>query len=231
MKRPLIAIALLILAGLATVFYLDSRVPRATATVQVHPARFASNAIGMTRSYMENEYEIILAQETRRLAATLLGIEKNQQAEAIQLMGENITTAPVRGTDFITITAKYPDPQQAAKIANAIAEAYAQRRSTAERDRAERAIAALDEELETQRELVATHKEKLVSLIQAYTPPLLDENGNPGDLSFRQNAYNKAKENYLQSREMLQDMKTQQQEARVLLKMPRDPITIHERAK
>lgn len=226
MKRPLAKIVILAVIALtiyaAAIVYLDSRIPRATATVQVHPEMITRNPNRKTSSYMEHEYEIILAQETKRLAATLLGIEKNQQTEAIQLMDKNITTAPVRGTDFITITAKYHDPQQAVKIANAIAEAYAQRRALAESNRAKTALEALDNELEAQQKLVNTHKVHLVSFLKSYTPPSSEK---------EESSYNQAKELCIQSRTMLRDIKTNQQEARVLLKMPRHPITIHERAK
>ena len=48
-------------------------------------------------------------------------------------------------------------------------------------------------------------------------------------LSLKQNDYTQAKEAYEQAREMHREMKMKQQEARVLLKMPRDPITLHEK--
>ncbi|MDB4653013.1 polysaccharide biosynthesis tyrosine autokinase [Akkermansiaceae bacterium] len=51
------------------------------------------------------------------------------------------------------------------------------------------------------------------------------------NLSLKQSNYTQAKEQYEQARAMLREMKIKQQEARVLLKMPRDPITLHERPK
>ena len=50
------------------------------------------------------------------------------------------------------------------------------------------------------------------------------------DLSMRQHEYNSLKDEYEQARDLLRQMKIQQQEQRVLLKMPRTPITIHEAA-
>ncbi|MDB4809394.1 polysaccharide biosynthesis tyrosine autokinase [bacterium] len=50
-------------------------------------------------------------------------------------------------------------------------------------------------------------------------------------LSLKQSTYTQAKEQYEQARAMLSSMKIKQQMARVLLKMPRDPITLHERPK
>lgn len=51
------------------------------------------------------------------------------------------------------------------------------------------------------------------------------------ELSLKQHNYNQAKEDYEQSRDMFREMKVKQQEARVLLKMPKTPITIHEKPK
>ncbi|MEJ6580748.1 MAG: polysaccharide biosynthesis tyrosine autokinase [Akkermansiaceae bacterium] len=51
------------------------------------------------------------------------------------------------------------------------------------------------------------------------------------ELSLKQHNYNSAKEEYEQSRDMYREMKIKQQEARVLLKMPKTPITWHERPK
>ncbi len=51
------------------------------------------------------------------------------------------------------------------------------------------------------------------------------------DLSFPLHNFQQAKNDYLQSRDMLRDMMIKHQEARLLFKIPRNPVTIHERAK
>ena len=50
----------------------------------------------------------------------------------------------------------------------------------------------------------------------------------PVSLSMRSHEYNSIKEDYEQARDLLHQMEIQQQEQRVLLKMPRNPITIHQ---
>lgn len=50
-------------------------------------------------------------------------------------------------------------------------------------------------------------------------------------LALKRHNYNQAKEDYEQARDMHHEMKIKQQEARILLKMPKTPVTIHERAK
>jgi uncharacterized coiled-coil protein SlyX len=94
------------------------------------------------------------------------------------------------------------------------------------------------------RELVATRKEldkartELQKVSEKFTIVFQNELKKIGskeidlvEQSLRQHNYNQAKEEYEQSRAMLREMKIKQQEARVLLKMPRKPVTIHERAK
>jgi hypothetical protein len=239
---------LALLAVPAFIYYLDWRIPRATATVQVHPLWSTSPSNGfMTSDYMENEFEAILSKETLTMAAESLGISEDERDEALILMKKSIVTAPVRGSDFIEIIVKDQDPKKAAKVANAVAEAYAQNRAASANDRSKRALKALDEELNHQRELVAEHRADLEAILQRYDLEFpsdnksfpepnelqindLDELDGTVDLSLRQNSYNQALETFTQSREMLREMKIKQDEARILLKVPFEPITIHQRA-
>jgi len=249
MKRPLLIFGILFLIAVpAILFYLDWRIPRATATVQVHPTMISYHPTGpIYSSYMENEFETILALETLKMAAESLEISEEVRDDALILMHKNIIAAPVRGTDFIEITVKDQDPKNAAKIANAVAEAYAQRRATTENERSKRALEALDEELNHQEELVAEHRTDLEAILQRYDLEFpsdnksfpkanelqinnLDELDGTISLSLRQHSYNQALETFTQSRDMLREMKIKQEEVRVLLKMPREPITIHQRA-
>ncbi|MGY8660600.1 MAG: M56 family metallopeptidase [Verrucomicrobiales bacterium] len=58
-----------------------------------------------------------------------------------------------------------------------------------------------------------------------------DREGDLVDLTKKQHPYHQAKETYEQSRIMLRAMKIKQQEARALLKMPRQPIPLNPKAK
>jgi polysaccharide biosynthesis transport protein len=78
--------------------------------------------------------------------------------------------------------------------------------------------------LKTKLELINRQVERMREMVDA-------RQGDTVDLSLRQHHYTQAKETYEQSRAMLSEMKIKQQEARVLLKMPRDPITLHEKPK
>ena len=123
---------------------------------------------------------------------------------------KKITTATLRkGTDFIDITVKHTPAEEAIRIANAIAEAGAERKAQSEKNRTKRAFEALDEELTTQQEKITA----LQSLINQNGPPSSHEN-----------------ETLEKETAFLSEMKTKQQETRDFLKTPRIPITIHQRA-
>ncbi len=85
-------------------------------------------------------------------------------------------------------------------------------------------VVSLRAVLQTKLELVQRQVLKMREMVD-------DRKEDAITLSLKQSNYTQAKEQYEQARAMLREMKIKQQEARVLLKMPRDPITFHERAK
>ena len=348
-----------------------------TSVVQVHPSMIAINPIGnsngsnpgtlMTRNYMENEFETIIAPETLKMAAERIELPTRWSMtmdEAVENLKAIVNASPRRGTDFIEISVRHATPADARAIADAVSEAYMNRRKESEVNRAQRALKALDDELVSQSDLVQDYRKELTVLIQQYGIPYFEDgHSNPLgmteqemlrsarqklddfeiqadqieiqikklvelsnddlinfaagldlpenqvtyyytqfrqskqerlgmiaqglgrkhpdilamderakslmedahkevvslkanlqtklelinrqvdrmqsmvkektdgtiDLSLKQSQYNQAKEAYEQSRAMLREMKIKQQEARVLLKMPRDPITLHEK--
>lgn len=348
-----------------------------TTTIQVHPGLIALNPLDPTKNPGQaltindtrGEFETINAQETLRAAINLLQPKDAEKLpvtdEAIAILRKKISTKAVKGTDFVKIIARADTKKEAVEISTAVANAYITRRKEAEIDRAKRAVAALDQELLNQSNLVAKNRIELTKLIQEYGIPYFDA-GNESplgmteqemltaarekltkfevmrdqleiqinnlteltddklflyivaldlpenkvaqhyikyqearteklalfeqglnhkdpkikatsdraqesienaqkevlvlkanlktnlelvkrqvgkmsqmvderakgaiDLSLKENQYNLAKEAYEQSRALLREMKVQQQETRALLKMPRDPVTIHEQA-
>jgi len=89
---------------------------------------------------------------------------------------------------------------------------------------AQKEVQSLKTVLATKLELIKKQVDKMSTMVDTRKDDTVA-------LSLKQNAYNQAKETYEQSRNMLREMKIKQQEARVLLKMPRDPITLHEKPK
>jgi hypothetical protein len=225
--------------------YLTWPLPRATATIQIHPSFIAIPSNGHSHSgYMENECKIILSNEALTIAANTLAIPKDQHNEAFLLIKKNTKTNPIRGTDFIEITVKNKAPDQAAKIANAIAEAYAQRRAEMTNARAKKILKILDGELSAQKEMIDDHRKDLEVILESHNLEFpADDKTFPkandlpaghftgdSDPFLRRHPYDQALETFEQSRAMLREMKIKQKEARILLKMPRKPITIHKRA-
>ena len=83
-------------------------------------------------------------------------------------------------------------------------------------------VVTLKKVLDTKLQLIDRQVEEMEKMVR-------DKQGITIDLSLKQNTYNQAKEDYEQSRDMYREMKIKQQEARVLLKMPKTPITLHEK--
>lgn len=164
-----------------------------TSVVQVHPSMIAISPIGnsgaanpgtlMTRNYMENEFETIIAPETLRMAAQSIDLPTRWSMDmdtVISNLKGVVETIPRRGTDFIEIKVRHGKPDDAKAIAVAVAEAYMKRREDSEVDRAEDALKALDNELIAQSDLVQDHRKELTVLIQQYGIPYFDGgNSNP----------------------------------------------------
>jgi succinoglycan biosynthesis transport protein ExoP len=362
-----------------TAAVITSVMPRkyeSASVVQVHPSMLAiaptrggsqSNAGSlMTRNYMENEFETITAARTFLEAAEALDLPSRWDMDmdkSVEVLTGIVSAIPKRGTDFIEITVRHANAEDAKDISKAITTAYITRRNKMEMDRAKKALEALDTELQTHGDVVNDKQKALTVLIQQYGIPYfdgrnaspvglteermyqnaqqrldqleqdrdrlkiqidklvktsaeemiptaaglelpenqvsvlyqqfqetnrnIDSQGAQGlgpnhptiltlkkqasnlmrdaesavtslkdvlttrinlvdrqvermketvlnkkditvDLSMRQHEYNSAKEEYEQSRDLLREMKIQQQEQRVLLRMPRNPVTLHE---
>jgi|GEM_PF-7095815 len=149
--------------------------------------------------------EEVLSTETLAIAikALHLGLPATDQ-EIAPLKGQLEVTS-VRGTDFIEITAKHPSEKEAVRIAEAVAEAFIAQRQRIATERAHLALEAFDDEIQLQVDLVAKQNAKAH-----------ESRNEPGR--------NEAEE-------MLREMIIKHQKMRALLKVPRTPITLHERAK
>jgi len=119
---------------------------------------------------------------------------------------------------YLEITAKHPSQKEAARIANTVAEAYIKQRQRIQTERAHNALEALealDEEIQIQVSLVTNQKAKV------------DESRNEQGINEAEDMLREM----MIKQDMLREMMIKHQEARIFLKVPRNPITIHERAK
>lgn len=152
--------------------------------------------------------------------------------ESVTLLKEIATVTPREGTDFVDITVKTFPKEKAIRLANAIAEVGVERGAAIQKTRAKRALEALDEELSDQETRMLEFKKTLDSLPSDYPLPRgLGIAGAVSKLPRGYKNYLETKQAYEQSRLMLREMKLKQREARVLLKTPHTPITIHRPAK
>lgn len=92
------------------------------------------------------------------------------------------------------------------------------------KNEADQAVVTLMDVLRTRLTLVNNRIEKMKEMVSG-------KQSKPVELTMQQEKYNLAKEEYEQARDLYKEMKLQQQEQRVFLKMPRTPVTLHEAAK
>ncbi len=91
-------------------------------------------------------------------------------------------------------------------------------------EKAHEEVVSLKEVLKTKLDLVEKQVLKMREMVD-------DRKEDAITLSLKQTNYTQAKEQYEQARGMLREMKFKHSEATILLKMPRDPITLHETPK
>ena len=113
-------------------------------------------------TFMQTQFEIIQSRETLKevvnngkdsLDQPLNLLEEwglTSEDDAIRILKKKVETQDVRGTDLIDIEVFDTDPQLAADIANAVAQAYQVRRQKEEKERADTALEKLDTQIMSQ---------------------------------------------------------------------------------
>ena len=84
----------------------------------------------------------------------------------VDLLTGLVTGERIPDTDLLTIRVRHTNAQDARDLAEAVAEAYAARRTERETDRAEQALQALDEELRKQEDVVEEKRKVLDIIVQ-----------------------------------------------------------------
>ena len=93
-----------------------------------------------------------------------MGVPTNE--DAYRILKKKVETQDVRGTDLIDIEVYDTDPQLAADIANAVAEAYKTRRQDEEQSRAMKALALLDEQIRSQEGRLKKARNNMIQLME-----------------------------------------------------------------
>ena len=129
-------------------------------------------------TFMQTQFEIIQSRETLKqvienglnAAGQPLELKKNwgvpTNEDAYRILKKKVETQDVRGTDLIDIEVYDTDPQLAADIANAVAEAYKTRRQDEEQSRAMKALALLDEQIRSQEGRLEKARNNMIQLME-----------------------------------------------------------------
>lgn len=116
-------------------------------------------AVGWDPRFVSTQFEIIQSRDILRPVVEQLKLAESW-AEEYEIKSEGLifrklesmmSLQEVRNTDLISITVRSPEPEEAAAIANAIADEYKKARIREQQDWAGRSLSTLKEEVEKQR--------------------------------------------------------------------------------
>src|SRR5206468_3631655 len=96
--------------------------------------------------------------------------DKLKTPETLRLLKKSLDLHPVPNTSFIEIGAKSDNPEEAAKIANAVAEAYQENRQEQRDKLSQGGIAAMEKRLAEQDQKVRKAEEELKLLREPVKP-------------------------------------------------------------
>ena len=133
--------------------------------------------------FIETEVRVIQSEGVLAQAAEHLDLSSrwNQDPLAVRKILEGIVTVDVvPGTDLVELRVRHTSREEAAEIARAITGAYLELRNRAGMERAEKALTALDAELEDQVELVEEKRKALYTIAEAVGIPHHRENDPSG---------------------------------------------------
>ncbi|NNC90844.1 MAG: polysaccharide biosynthesis tyrosine autokinase [Akkermansiaceae bacterium] len=202
---------LLIFMTAAVITYVLPKKYQSIAVVQVNPSVQEVDPFGgsmgqavtgayMTRQFFATEFKVIVAEQTLKRVVDRLDLTSrwNQNPDSIvgTLKGI-VSTEQVRGTDLIEIRVRHPSAQDARDIAEKVAEAYKERRTSMEMDRAHRALNALDTELRDQEDLVEEKRKVLDTIVQAVGIPYFEGVRGSGEIGRSQEDIYKTAERQL----------------------------------
>lgn len=163
--------------------------------------------------------------------------------EDIRFLKTQLEVSPVRGTDFINITAKHQSQEQAILIANAIANAYLTRQVEIQREQVNHALESFDEEIVDHLKLSHEQWLEFVTVCKkiGFDGPFFKD--DPPDVSDMEKVdthnqlnelgkdFHRTRKIFLESTAKLDEMKLKQQAFRKSFKEPKTFISIQEYAK
>lgn len=175
----LLTFFLVLLASLVIVALLDKKYVGRTS-LQVHASSKgvvfgddlnAGDRINVGANFLETQFKIITARETLLRVINKKNLKTKwemQEDDAVNKLTRMIETEEERGTEIISIVVYSTDWNEAADIANAVREAYEERRNETEQDRIARIVGVLNGKLKTQEDEVEEARIEMMQLMKQY---------------------------------------------------------------
>lgn len=125
--------------------------------------------VQMTKNFFNTQFEIIVASETLKRVSQKLHLPRRWQmseSEAVDVLQDIVKTRQRKGTDMIEIIVRSKKKDEAKEIAEAVYEAYRDRRTEMEMHQRKRALEAMKNELQDKNDRVAELRKSLADLAE-----------------------------------------------------------------
>ncbi len=128
---------------------------------------------GTSATWLETEFKIITSRETLLHVVRGKALAKrwnlgNDDNAAVDRLSRMVETNEERGTDLITIEVYSPKMDEAAELANAVSDAYEERRKEYEKSKSEGAVNMLQSELDNQDKKVEEKRVAMLTIMKKY---------------------------------------------------------------
>jgi receptor protein-tyrosine kinase len=146
-NRRWLVLAIVVVSAVATYVYASSKPTVYKASTKLYTAQEGNSLLGVTAGYsddrtVENQATLLTSVDVARGVA-----RKIRYKGAPADLAGSVSASPSKGADFITITARASDPDQAARVANAFAQQFMAFRSGERRATAQKALITLQDQL------------------------------------------------------------------------------------
>ncbi|NNE93277.1 MAG: polysaccharide biosynthesis tyrosine autokinase [Verrucomicrobiales bacterium] len=132
--------------------------------------RNSTNPDFMVLNFVQTQFETIKTNETLYRVVDKFDLVNRWGAatrqEAANMLRKNLETSSRRNTNLIDVSVYSTSPEEAAELANAVAQSYADGRLEEEQKRINKALTALESELAKQRERVSVSRSAMLKLMR-----------------------------------------------------------------
>jgi capsular polysaccharide biosynthesis protein len=164
---PLGALCGLLIAAVVTYVMPKKYESEAVLEVKVlHP----NSSVFMTPQFFGNEFEKIKSRKSLGEVADQLGLAEKwglDRESTIRVLKSIIATNNIRGTDLIAIRVRHSNREDTRDIASAVAQVYQKQRAEAFQEISQRALAEINEEVDTQEKKLEERRIELAEQIQS----------------------------------------------------------------